>query len=84
MDYQRAYGCRGGRVYTSPCTQMASGQKVRDADGICEYPSLAMVYLPYQKWQDLYNPNDALANGTLFIELDKPFNAGKRGGRSRC
>lgn len=84
MDYQRAYGCRGGRVCTAPCAQAPIGQRVSNADNTCEYPSLAMVYLPYQKWQDLYNPNDALANGTLFVELDKPFTAGKRGGRSKC
>lgn len=39
----------------------------------CCMNSLAMAYVPVQKWQDLYEPDVALARGTLFAELDKPF-----------
>ena len=35
--------------------------------------SLAMVYIPFQKWQKLYSEEVALNRGTLFSELDKPF-----------
>ncbi len=35
--------------------------------------SLAMAYVPYQKWQKLYSPDVAINRGTLFSELDKPF-----------
>ena len=35
--------------------------------------SLAMVYSPTQVFRDLYEPCKALARGTLFAELDKPF-----------
>ena len=43
------------------------------------YPSLAMVYAPVQCFRMTYDPAEALARGTLFRELDKPFEAG--GGR---
>lgn len=35
--------------------------------------SLAMAYVPYQKWQKLYSEEVAINRGTLFSELDKPF-----------
>ncbi len=46
-----------------------------------EYPSLAMVYAPYQKFDCLYDPADALKNATLFKQLNQPFLAGRKGGR---
>ena len=45
------------------------------------YP-LAMVYVPDQCWQELYDLQTALVAGTLFKELDKPLGSGK-GGCSR-
>ncbi len=39
---------------------------------------LAMVYAPDQIWQDLYEDEEALGNGTLFRELDFPFCPGCR------
>ncbi len=41
---------------------------------------LAMVYSPYQQFDNLFTPDEALCKGTLFVELDKPF-YGNRGGR---
>ena len=35
--------------------------------------SLAMVYAPKQKWQNIYDPEIGLINGTIFEELNKPF-----------
>lgn len=35
--------------------------------------ALAMVYSPYQSWQNIYCEQDALMRGTIFEELDKPF-----------
>ena len=34
---------------------------------------LAMVYSPYNEWQMIFSPEDALTNGTLFEELYKPL-----------
>ena len=35
--------------------------------------SLAMAYVPWQTWQDIYEAEKALERGTIFCELDKPF-----------
>lgn len=37
------------------------------------YESLAMAYVPFQKWIETYDPETALVRGTLFPDLDKPF-----------
>ena len=42
---------------------------------------LAMAYVRWQRWQDLYEPCKALQCGTIFRELDKPFLG--RGGKRR-
>jgi len=34
---------------------------------------LAMAYVPWQQWEDLYDEDTALQRGTLFAQLDKPF-----------
>ncbi len=41
--------------------------------------SLAMMYVPYQRFERLYDEDKALSRGTLFEELDLPFYGGKRG-----
>ena len=41
--------------------------------------SLAMMYIPYQRFVHLYGDEKALERGTLFEELDLPFYGGKRG-----
>ena len=56
-------GCNGG------CGGGACGEN---------YPSLAMVYAPKQCFRMLYEPERALARGTLFAELDKPLEGGRR------
>ncbi len=35
--------------------------------------SLAMAYVPWQKWEPLYEEEKALAAGTAFPSLDLPF-----------
>jgi len=39
---------------------------------------LAMAYVPWQDWRQLYEPHKALQRGTLFEELDKPFKGRRR------
>lgn len=43
---------------------------------------LAMAYVRNQSWRRIYKPDVALARGTLFNELDKPFTGVGIGGRS--
>lgn len=42
--------------------------------------ALAMAYVPWQNFKNTYELDKAIAAGTIFPELDKPF-LGKRG---RC
>lgn len=35
--------------------------------------ALAMAYVPWQTWRDIYDAEKALEHGTIFCELDKPF-----------
>lgn len=37
-----------------------------------------MCYVPWQKWEGLYNLDVAIMKGTLFAALDKPFLGGYR------
>ncbi len=41
---------------------------------------VAMAYVPWQKWQRIYELGQGLEHGTIFEELDKPF-LGKGGPR---
>ena len=45
--------------------------------GLREHP-LGMVYSPYQYFRQLYSPDAALNRGTVFSELDLPFEGYKR------
>ena len=40
---------------------------------IWENRSLAMAYVPWQNWCDLYDPEKGFQCGTIFKELNKPF-----------
>ncbi|MDD5916673.1 MAG: spore coat associated protein CotJA [Clostridiales bacterium] len=40
--------------------------------------SLAMLYVPAQRWENLFTPEEALDKGTLFRALDLPFLGGRR------
>ncbi len=61
-------------AYPTPRTAggCARGDVTTREDGL----QLAMVYSPYQSWRMLLSPEDALAHGTLFEELYKPFRGG--------
>ena len=51
--------------------------------GIREYP-LGSVYSPCQEWRNLYSPAKALSRGTLFSELDLPFEGNSCSGGKGC
>jgi len=42
---------------------------------------LAMGYVLWHSWEELYEPTDALERGTAFPSLDMPFG---KGGKQRC
>lgn len=39
--------------------------------------ALAMAYVPWQQWGEIYPLNTGLQRGTIFPELDKPFFKGR-------
>lgn len=41
--------------------------------------SLAMAYVPFQQWDDVYTDDEAFNRGTLFPALDFPFERGGSG-----
>ncbi len=48
-------------------------------DWRAENSALAMAYVPMQHFKSVYEPDEALQNGTIFPELNKPFLGGKGG-----
>ena len=59
---------------------MEEGGRAPDCQGgMTQGKSLAMVYSPYQHFEELYETGEALCRGTLFRALDKPFLASGRG-----
>ena len=44
-----------------------------EEDSLCGRMVVGMAYFPMQKWVGLREPEEALARGTQFEELDKPF-----------
>ncbi len=84
-DGQNRAVTRNGRGVTEqrglPCNpDSASCENYR----LMNFP-LGMVYSPIQQWQSLYDIDTALTRGTLFRELDKPWEvpmpSGRKGGR---
>ena len=51
--------------------------------GLESHP-LAMVYSPLQHFRELYEPEIALGRGTLFAELDLPFEGDKNKNGGGC
>ena len=48
---------------------------------IPENAALTMAYVPYQNARKLYSPEKGMCSGTMFAELDKPFDPdSKKGG----
>lgn len=74
MEPYRNYGrmqCRPTQQKAYIPTNMSPVPKMPKA-------SLAMAYVQMQEWEDLYNPDDALCNGTAFPGLNLIF-CGVRG-----
>ncbi len=41
-------------------------------DGIDSFP-IGMAYVPWQYWEDIYEADKGLQQGTIFMQLDKPY-----------
>ena len=85
---RRNTGWQCNRFATMPCNQTAvpytpagncSQPMPQRKD--CEDMVVAMAYVPWQQWGNVYTVEEAYSKGTLFPDLDKPFLAG---GGYRC
>ena len=48
-------------------------------DTVSRFPArtpLAMAYVPFQEWGDVYDDDEAISRGTLFPDLKLPFSKG--------
>ncbi len=83
--------CRKTPDYTEQPEKHCAMHLHDDCDCHCHHPnsptdplvemSLAMAYVPWQKWKKIYNICDGFQRGTIFCELDKPFHG--KGGCNR-
>ena len=84
-DYMRqnhSNGCHVGGSRTMPASVSPSNPSrpccnIQDHDKLSGL-SIAMAYVPWQRWRDLYDSNKGFHRGTIFRELDKSF-CGKGG-----
>ena len=58
-----------------PEMPMNSGSMNSSRD-IDQFP-VAMAYVPWQRWQQVYPVEEAMSRGTIFPDLDKPFSMGR-------
>ncbi len=69
---------------TVPAQRPGCGRREPEPEPVCEPEKpvvkvkadqyeLAMAYVPWQHWRETYDLDKALAAGTIFPELDKPF-----------
>jgi len=50
----------------------SSDHETQNSKNSC-FPSLAMAYVEFQTWQNIYEPEVGFKSGTIFAELDKPW-----------
>ncbi len=84
-DHMRRNGCsRPAQVQPSaPCTEPVTEPvcccSPNEYDELSSMP-LAMAYVPWQEWQNIYEAEKGFHRGTIFEELDKPFKGIMMGG----
>ena len=59
-------GCMANKSQSASCGCMAN-------DNASQKMVLAMAYVPWQRWGNLYDLDQALMAGTIFADLNKPF-----------
>lgn len=63
-----------------PCAEAHNCCPIDTKNGI-HGKALGIVYSPVQCWQNLYDLEAGLSRGTIFAELDLPFEASSKGGK---
>jgi hypothetical protein len=59
--------------YTETLLDLKAQEMANNLDRDRDKKSLAMAYVPMQKFRDLYSAEEGFPKGTIFKELDKPF-----------
>lgn len=67
----RGHSCNSMPVRPMPARSMPHSCNTQN-DSLANMP-VAMAYVPWQYFQDVYEPDKALLYGTIFPELNKPF-----------
>ncbi len=94
QDYMRRSGCNRPAPVSAPqpaqpCPSAVSPEpKPACCDDRDRYDELndmpvAMAYVPWQEWRNLYEAEKGFHIGTIFEELDKPFRGIRMGGCCR-
>lgn len=84
-DYMRRNGCSRPAQPQAPvpCTEPVSEpvccSNTNEYDELSSMP-LAMAYVPWQEWQNIYEAEKGFHCGTIFEELNMPFNGIRMGG----
>ena len=73
-------GMQGGARSEEPCPCSNNRTRRSIEDDPLSNMAIAMAYVPWQVWRNLYDMDKALKVGTIFEDLDKPF-LGRRCGR---
>lgn len=80
-------GCRCSNNTTQSCgpagnicgCKKAGGCGCMKTDGCdigtehVDHMAPGMCYVPWQKWEDIYSPEEGFARGTIFAQLDKSY-----------
>lgn len=67
-----ANSCQCRSPYSQASMQMKYGNQRQNRND----EPVGMAYVPWQMWGKIYEPCKALYRGTIFPELDKPFEGG--------
>lgn len=62
-----------------PLRSRAVTKDVYPDEETAPFPSetpIAMAYVPYQQWNEVYGEEEAMCSGTLFPDLVRPFRGG--------
>lgn len=81
-SYGETLSRSGGRVKLSGENCGGCGTGMNSRFGLTDRP-LGSVYAPIQDFDGLYDPEKALARGTLFSSLDLPLEVASGGGKCR-
>lgn len=74
MDFSMFENMKFNSSHTPAESNRSTSQAM--PENISRFPAetpLAMAYVPFQQWSELYSEEEALKSGTLFPELNLPF-----------